>query len=155
MYYIVFLFSKIKKKKKKVEVENLLSFPVLLKKTPHFAFIHLLKAFSFLLPVKENIKTNYSLSSLSWNGWQALDFLSATGWEWCPMAAEHIQQHPARGVAVEMGSGEDRAGLDMGRVQHAHWPVQCTWKHRAFHFVHFCPVFSLCIEWAVIAYFLK
>lgn len=138
---ITLFFCSVKEKKKKVEVENLLQFPML-QKTPWLcihSFTGWLEAFSFLLPIKKNIKTNYSLGSLSWDGWQALDFLSAAGWESCPTAAEHIHQHPGRGMAVEMGSGEGRAGLDMGRVQHAHWPVQCSWKHRPFYF---CPVFS-------------
>lgn len=148
MYYVVFLFSK--RKNERVEDENLLSLPMLLKRLSLciHSFTGWLEAFSFLLQFKENIKTNYSLSSLFWNGWQAWDFLGATGWECCAMAAEHI---PAKGMAVEMD--QERAEQD--------W----TWKSPACMLANsmhletlslpFLSCVFLCIEWAMIAYFLK
>lgn len=117
------------------------------------SFTGWLRAFSFFLPVKENIKTNHSLSSLSWNGWQALDFLSAAGWECCPMAAS---------TSTSTLPGGWLWGWDQDRAEQ-----EWTWEESRMHVgqfnapgntvpsIFFPHCVFLCIGLVVIAYFLK
>lgn len=152
---ITLFFWSVKEKKKRSWESSVIS--NVTKKNPSLcihSFTGWLKTFSFLLPIKENIKTNYGLSSLSWNGWKALGFLSATSWEWCPMAAEHIHQHPAKGMVWRWD--QERAEQDWA-WQNPAWTLANSMhlETQSFPFYPFLSCVFLCIEWAVIAYFLK
>lgn len=150
MYYVVFLFSK--RKNKKVEDENLLSFPMLFK-NPSLcihSFTGWLKAFSFILPIKENIKTNYSLSSLSWNGCR----LWTSSVHGLGMLSHGSRAHPP---ATCQGDGRGD-GIRRGQSRTGHGKSLACTLANSMHLETLSLPFLSCvflrIEWAMITYFL-
>lgn len=148
MYYVVFLFSK--RKNERVEDENLLSLPMLLKRPLLciHSFTGWLKAFSFLLQIKENIKTDYSLGSLFWNG--------------CRPGISSVQ---LAGSAVPWQQSTSLPRVWLWRWDQERAEQDWTWKSPASMLANsmhletlslpFLSCIFLCIEWAMIAYFLK